>query len=287
MFPATLVAATHCISYCHTELSTESLWNDCTWLRVARQCKHEICMLQMSTTTHSAAHSDHLHALQTRFKQRLGKQRVTTFSWQADHGTMTHPPLRTDTVGWDVALVCQYGRWSGSVDRPCTVKKWRPPPLPILSLFKHAQALQTAFWEVAEIFANEGCRDLAEFRRDVWKRFGNNSHSKLLCRMCVAIRTHNPPPGTARENGSWSSGRADLYLGLGKQQTLHYPCSQEASRPLQEHLELNIRENMSLFRHEALPKKPQKWIAESVVSPTSAILHTFPRTQFHGKTSCL
>ena len=38
--------------------SIESLWSDCSSLQVGRQYEHSICTLQLSTTTHSAAHND-------------------------------------------------------------------------------------------------------------------------------------------------------------------------------------------------------------------------------------
>ena len=63
---ATLIAALHCISSCHNQSSIESLWNDCSWLQVGRQCNHSICTLRLSTTTHSVAPNDPPpHALQT------------------------------------------------------------------------------------------------------------------------------------------------------------------------------------------------------------------------------
>ena len=55
---ATLIAASHCISSCHNQLSIESLWNDCPWLQAGRQCNHSISTLQLSTATHSTAHND-------------------------------------------------------------------------------------------------------------------------------------------------------------------------------------------------------------------------------------
>ena len=55
---ATVIAALHCISSCHNQSSIESVWNDCSWLQVGRQCNHSIGTLQLSTTTHSAAHND-------------------------------------------------------------------------------------------------------------------------------------------------------------------------------------------------------------------------------------
>ena len=67
---ATLITALHCISSCHNQSSIESLWNDCSWLQVGRQCNHSICTLQLSTTTHSAAHNDPPpHALQTALRE--------------------------------------------------------------------------------------------------------------------------------------------------------------------------------------------------------------------------
>ena len=66
---ATLIAALHCISSCHNQASIESLWNDCSWFQVGRQYSHSICTLQLSTATHSAAHYDPPHALQTALRE--------------------------------------------------------------------------------------------------------------------------------------------------------------------------------------------------------------------------
>ena len=66
---ATLIAALHCISSCHHQLSIASLWNDCSWLQIGRQCNHSICTLQLSTTTHAAAQNDPHNALQTALRE--------------------------------------------------------------------------------------------------------------------------------------------------------------------------------------------------------------------------
>ena len=125
----------------------------------------------------------------------------------------------------------------------------------------HPHALPTALREVAKILQNilqKSTSLLRQWRvRECWGKLADirpkcaeTCSARTLTASCsagCAQQSAHPHPHTHTQTHPWHRaidlcGRADLYLGFDRQDTLQQACSQEAWRPLKQHLEQKIRE---------------------------------------------